>query len=115
MSQIASGKSHAHNGDARGHGHDHAAPIKLSESAVRGGLGKLAPALWFIGIVGLVVAMLGANTTGEGGKVHALAAYHVGFLYSLTLALGCLGLTMSSQRYERVRVVDYPIGFMACP
>lgn len=92
MSQIASGHSHGHDGHA--HGHDHGHGIKLNEASVRGGLGKLAPALWFVGVVGLVVALLGANTTGENGKAHALAAYHVGFLYSLGLALGCLGFTM---------------------
>jgi len=96
MSQIASGHSHGHDAHAHDHanGHGHGPVIKLNDSAVRGGLGKLAPALWFVGVVGLVVAMLGANTTGEHGKVHALAAYHVGFLFALGLSLGCLGLTM---------------------
>ncbi len=98
MSQIASGHAHAHNGDAHAHGH-HGPALNLNDSAVRGGLGKLAPALWFVGVVGLVVAMLGANTT-EGGKGHALAAYHVGFLFSLGLALGCLGLTMILQQFN---------------
>lgn len=98
MSQIASGHSHGHDGHAHAHGHGHS--VKLNDAAVRGGLGKLAPALWFVGIVGLVVAILGANTTGEHGKAHALAAYHVGFLFSLGLALGCLGLTMILQQFN---------------
>ncbi len=96
MSQIASGHSHGHDHAAHGHGH----VVVLDEATARGGLGKFAPALWFVGIVGLVVAVLGANTTGEHGKGHALAAYHVGFLYSLGLALGCLGFTMILQQFN---------------
>lgn len=99
MSQIASHSGHAH--------HDHAEPhvaarAKLKDSAVLfpGGLNKLATGLWFVGIVGLIAAAVGAMSTGEQGAAHALAAYHVGFLFALGLSLGCLGLTMILQQFN---------------
>lgn len=100
MSQIASDHSHAHD-----HGHEPAhvaARSKLTDSAVRmpGGLGTFAAGLWFVGIVGLIAAAVGAGSTGEHGTAHAMAAYHVGFLFALGLCLGCLGLTMILQQFN---------------
>lgn len=99
MSQIASRSSHGHEDHAEPHV---AARARLSDTAVRfpGGLGTLSAGLWFVGIVGLIAAVVGAMSTGEHGTAHALAAYHVGFLFALGLSLGCLGLTMILQQFN---------------
>jgi len=103
MSQIVSGQSLAHNGDDHGNAGvpaHVAARAELSDSAVRGGLGLLPFILWAVGALGIVAAIVGGATGGEDGPGHALAAYHVGFLYSLSLALGCLGLTMILHQFN---------------
>jgi hypothetical protein len=49
-------------------------------------------------LAGTVLGTLGLVANKEHAAAHALGAYHMGFIYCLGLALGCLGLTMIFQQ-----------------
>jgi hypothetical protein len=61
-------------------------------------------ALLFVGLVGIIVVAFSAFTGGEENKrliqQHALVSYHMGFLYALGIALGCLGVQMILQQFN---------------
>ncbi|MCC6320005.1 MAG: hypothetical protein IT438_01035 [Phycisphaerales bacterium] len=100
MSQISVGHS--------GHGHD-AGHGGEAHIAARGridpalltmphGAGRALSAIFLL--VGLV-AVVATFFLGYGGRAaQAMAAYHMGFLFTLGLALGCLGITMMLQQFN---------------
>jgi hypothetical protein len=101
-------------GHAHGHNHDHEEPqvaarreLDVNTLTPGPGFGALARnALWFVGIVGIVVVIVGAFGGGSDeakqhtAQQHALTSYHMGFLYALGLALGALGLQMIFQQFN---------------
>lgn len=91
------------------HSHDHvhheeahvAARAKLDMAAVTPGPGmsRMGLALAFFGVLAIVVVAIAGFSGGNAGK-HALAGYHMGFLYALGLGLGALGLQMILQQFN---------------
>jgi hypothetical protein len=72
--------------------------IPAEQATIPGGALKILPtALFFLGAVCIVFTVIGA---GSVGAAHALASYHVGFLYALSLALGSLGLVMIFNQFN---------------
>jgi hypothetical protein len=99
--------------DSHGHGsHAHeepqiAARRELDMARLNPGPGFAAMtrnALLFIGLVGIVVVAFSAFSGGGEDKrsvqQHALVSYHMGFLYAMGLALGCLGFQMILQQFN---------------
>ncbi len=58
-----------------------------------GATSKLAAGLLLLGVLGVVVTLIAGISTSDLTK-HAIAAYHVGFMFALTICLGALGWTM---------------------
>lgn len=72
--------------------------IPAEKATFPAGALKMLPAgLWLLGVLGIIITVIGA---GSVGKEHALAAYHVGFLYALGLSLGSLGLVMIFHQFN---------------
>lgn len=105
MSQITA--DHAH-----GHGHHEPGYIEarrhidMNAVTLKGGKG-VSGLLIIIGIAAIAFTAFGGFSTGgmdeaaaKAAKTHALAAYHMGFLYVMGLALGCLGLQMILQQFN---------------
>lgn len=69
------------------------------------GFGRtLAGLLIVVGIAAIagvvVMGLSGSAEAAKATKTHALAGYHMGFLYVLGLSLGCLGLQMILQQFN---------------
>ncbi len=97
MSQIA---AHAKGGNDDGHGGGARPVVHVDPAAVTLAAGSwqaLSVGLLFVGVVSLAATLLGGYTVGP---VHALAAYHMGFLVTVGFALGSLGLLMIFQQTQ---------------
>lgn len=99
MSQIALGHSDAHEAEANLPPHV-AARARLSEESVAPPkTGMLSTWLLFAGAVAIVATLIGAAAT-EGAGTQALAAYHAGAQYAITLAVGAMGFVMMLQQFN---------------
>lgn len=106
MSQITA--DHAHHGpDDHHHAEPHVAAAKsLDKSLVTMAPGSgrmLAIGLLALGLISCVLVVVGAFTghSEHGASLkHALGAYHTGFMYTVGLLLGCLGLQMILQQFN---------------
>jgi hypothetical protein len=112
MSQITAHAGHSHDGS---HASDHApleahiaarSRLNLADVTIRDGWGKLlATALFFVGLVACVIVGISAAGSSDPAvakiaQKHALGSYHMGVLFALGLALGCLGLQMILQQFN---------------
>lgn len=82
----------------------HGAPrLRINPEAVTfaPGTGRvLIGGLWFLGALALVVTIVLGLGGNKDALKHALAAYHVGFIYALGLSLGSLGLVMILHQFN---------------
>ncbi len=88
---------------ATAHGHQHGdfdpyaiRRVRLDPARVSlpaGATSKLSAFCFIVGVLALIVTVIMGFTAADLTK-HAIAAYHVGFMFSLTMCLGALGWTM---------------------
>lgn len=106
MSTISAGHAHPHDGHGAGHAHEEpqvAARRELDVNKLTPGPGfgaMVRNALWFVGVIGIVVVAVSGFSSGADNQKHALTSYHMGFLYALGIALGALGLQMIFQQFN---------------
>lgn len=127
MSQITA--DHSHTG-AHDHDEPHVAASKKLDQALvilprRSGT-MLMSALFFVGVVSIIVLLLGMSG-GKSAVKHVMASWHTGVLYALGLMLGCLGLQMILQQFnagwsaavrrqaENIASLAWVVGVLALP
>lgn len=104
MSQLSVGSSHS--GDHSGHG-AHAEPQVAARAALKpelvranpGQFAMLAYALMLVGVLALILTGVIGYGDREAAR-QAIGAYHIGFVYCVTVALGALGFQMILQQFN---------------
>lgn len=102
MSQIALGDSHSDHGHGQVEPHVAARKLIHPETVMmsRGSGRGLSMLLLIAGIVCVVATVVSGVGNKEHGPQHAMAAYHIGFMFSIGLAVASLGLVMILQQFN---------------
>lgn len=97
MSQIAAGHAHGHHHEPEPAHVAARRQLDLSAVTLAPGAGAmLSNILLLAGILGLVVV----GVTAGSDIRHAMAAYHTGFIYTVGIAVACLGIQMIFQQFN---------------
>lgn len=99
MSQIALGHSDAHEVGSDAAPHVKARALLREEAVAPPAGGMLSAGLLFAGAVAIIATLILAAAT-EGAGTQALAAYHSGVMFAVSLAVGALGFVMMLQQFN---------------
>lgn len=99
MSQIALGHSDAHEADSTAAPHVQARALLREEAVSPPAGGMLMAGLLFAGAVAIVATLL-LGAANKENATQALAAYHAGTMYAVSLAVGAMGFVMILQQFN---------------